>query len=144
MLFRSGRPWFFADLNAAYAGVERPAAPTVGEVADTIREHARLLAEHQSEHHAVLAIRKHVGWYLTGYPVGGAIRRRIVESASMVELDERLDELPRAVTLPDAERDRPRGTRRGPHPITLPQGWLSAESAAPPSDTDADLAVTGG
>lgn len=139
-----GRPWFFADLRAAYAGLPRPTPPTVGEVADTIREHAELLAEHQSEHHAVLAIRKHVGWYLTGYPVGGAIRRRIVESASMQELHERLDELPRDVELPAAERDRPRGTRRGPHPITLPQGWLSADADAPPSDVDADLAVTGG
>ena len=75
-----------ADLRAAYAGEPLPDPPTVGEVADTIREHAALLAEHQSEHHATLAIRKHVGWYLTGYPVGGAIRRRIVESASLAEI----------------------------------------------------------
>ena len=139
-----GRPWFFADLHAAFKGLPRPAAPTVGDVAATILEHAELLAEHQSPHHATLAIRKHVGWYLTGYPVGGAIRRRLVESSSLEELTERLGELDGDITLPDYERDRPRGTRRGPHPITLPQGWWSADVDAPPVHADADLAATGG
>ncbi len=139
-----GRPWFFADLDAEFRGRPRPPSPTVADVAATIAEHAQLLAEHQTPHHAVLAIRKHIAWYLTGYPVGGAIRRRLVESASLAELVARLGELDPAIALPDAERDRPRGTHRGPHPITLPHDWMSPEEVAPPTHADAALVLSGG
>ncbi len=139
-----GRPWFFADLDAEFAGRARPAPPDVGTVAATISEHARLLAKHQSPHHAVLAIRKHIAWYLTGYPVGGAIRRRLVECRSLAELDVTLAELDPSVRLPLAERDRPRGTHRGPHPITLPDGWMSRDATASPDHADAELVLSGG
>ncbi|HEY1741076.1 MAG TPA: tRNA dihydrouridine synthase DusB [Acidimicrobiia bacterium] len=139
-----GRPWFFADLEAEFRGTPQPEPPDVGAVAATISEHAHLLAEHQTPHHAVLAIRKHVAWYLTGYPVGGAIRRRLVECASLDELDDRLGELDPSVQLPSAERNRPRGTHRGPHPITLPDGWMSRDATAAPAHADADLVLSGG
>jgi tRNA-dihydrouridine synthase len=139
-----GRPWFFADLDAEFRGQSRPQPPDVGTVASTISEHARLLAEHQSPHHAVLAIRKHIAWYLTGYPVGGAIRRRLVESQSLAELDDRLAELDPSITLPEAEGDRVRGTHRGPYPITLPQGWMSRDADAAPQHADAELVLSGG
>ena len=37
----------------------------------------RLLAEHMGEMLAVRDIRKHLSWYVTGYPVGPEIRRRL-------------------------------------------------------------------
>ena len=139
-----GRPWFFGDLQAAYLGLERPTPPTVGEVAAIIVDHATMLAEHQTPFHAILAIRKHIGWYFTGYPVGGAARRRLVESTTLDELAGRLSELDGSITLPDHEIDRPRGNSRGPHSITLPYGWLSADADAPPEHDDADMALSGG
>ena len=119
-------------------------APTVGDIAGIIEDHAEMMAEHQSEHYAILAIRKHIGWYLTGYPVGGAARKRLVESASLNELRSRLAELDPTVTLPPHEYDRPRGNTRGPHNITLPSGWISADADAPPEHDDADLVLSGG
>jgi nifR3 family TIM-barrel protein len=139
-----GRPWFFADLDAELTGRSRPDPPALATVVSTISEHARLLAEHQSPRHAVLAIRKHIAWYLTGYPVGGAIRRRLVTSTSLDELDATLAELDPTLELPTSERDRPRGTHRGPHPITLPDGWMSRSERGVPEHADADLALSGG
>src|SRR5436190_2229879 len=40
-----GRPWLFADLEAAFAGKEPSPRPRVGEVADVMAEHAVLLVE---------------------------------------------------------------------------------------------------
>ncbi len=139
-----GRPWFFGDLRAAFAGEERPSAPTTGEVCATILEHAHLIAEHQTPHHAVLAIRKHIGWYFTGYPVGGVARKEIVLSNSLAELEQKLNLIDPSIELPDHERDTPRGTRRGPHGITLPDGWLSADADTPPEFDDTDLVMSGG
>jgi nifR3 family TIM-barrel protein len=140
-----GRPWLFAELAAMFANAEQPDPPRLGVVADTIAEHARLLVEHSgAETYAVLEIRKHVGWYLTGYPVGGGTRRALVSCATLAELVARLAELPPDVELPVAERDQPRGTRGGPYPVTVPDGWLDADADAPPIDRDAELAVSGG
>jgi nifR3 family TIM-barrel protein len=139
-----GRPWLFAELGAAFAGRPRPDAPPLGVVAATIAEHADLLCEHAGPHYAALEIRKHIGWYLTGYPVGGATRRGLVTCATVAAVKERLAALPADVTLPPRERDQPRGTRRGPHPVTVPEGWLDARSDAPPAAREAELAVSGG
>ncbi len=139
-----GRPWFFGDLRAAFAGEPLPKSPTTGEVAAMIMEHAQLLAAHQSPHHAVLAIRKHIGWYYTGYPVGGAARRNLVMSQTLEQLSDRLSSIDPDIELPPHERDTPRGTRRGPHDITLPEGWLSVDADAPPQHADADLVLSGG
>jgi nifR3 family TIM-barrel protein len=140
-----GRPWLFAELAAAFANEEQLSAPCLGVVADTIAEHARLLLEHSgAEAYAVLEIRKHIGWYLTGYPVGGDARRALVSCTTLGELEDRLGELPRDTELPVAERDQPRGTRRGPYPVTVPGGWLDTDADAPPVDRDAELAVSGG
>ncbi len=139
-----GRPWFFADLAAEFAGAPRPSAPRLGTVAATIREHAELLAEHAAPEYAVLEIRKHIGWYLTGFPVGGSTRRNLMACTSLSDLSARLDDLDDSIVLPDRERDQPRGTRRGPYPVTIPAGWLDADADAPPESRLAELAISGG
>jgi nifR3 family TIM-barrel protein len=143
-----GRPWFFAELAAGFAGTPMPPAPRLGEVVDTIIEHARLLEEHgasdRGERDATLGIRKHIGWYLTGYPVGGATRRALTTCESLAELEQRLRDLDRDIELLPGDRDRPRGTHRGPVPVTIPTGWMDADATAPPESRLAELAVSGG
>ena len=53
-------------------------------------------------------------------------------------------ELDASLLLPPAERDRPRGTHRGPYPITLPDGWMSRDADAAPAHADAELVLSGG
>ena len=139
-----GNPWLFRDLGAAFAGEPIPEPPTLGEVCDTIIEHADLLAEHHGHDRAVLAIRKHVGWYLGGYAVGGWNRRALMQSATLVELGSRLADFDRDLVLPLENRGISRGTRKGPQEVTLPHGWMNAHSASPPVDRAAELTVSGG
>ena len=139
-----GKPWLFRDLVDAFDGRPVRSAPLLGEVTAVMRRHARLLVEAKGdEGMAVRDFRKHVGWYLTGYPVGGPRRRALACSSSLAELDMLLDALdPEAALPPGAER-LPRGHLQGPRPVTLPEGWrASADDASPPDG--AELFVSGG
>jgi nifR3 family TIM-barrel protein len=139
-----GRPWFFAELTAALRGDPLPPLPRLGEVAATLREHAELLAEQAAPQYAILAIRKHVGWYLTGYPTGPAVRRGLTTASDLAGFFAHLDTLDPDLAADAAVVRRPRGTTRGPYPVTLPRGWLDAEASAPPTHPDAALATSGG
>jgi tRNA-dihydrouridine synthase len=138
-----GRPWLFAELAEALAGRAPAPPPALGQVADAMVEHARLLAEHLGETAGVRDFRKHVGWYLTGYPVGGARRRALAEVSTLAELEAGLADLDPIVALPDAARRLPRGHTDGPRPVALPDRWLdTADDPEPP--VGADSLVSGG
>lgn len=139
-----GNPWLFRDLTAAFNGDPIPEPPTLGEVCDTIVEHAGLLADHLGAERAVLSIRKHVGWYLGGYTIGGWNRRAVMESKSLAELADKLAEFDAAQELPHENRGIPRGTRKGPQDVTLPRGWLDTDADAPPANREAEFALSGG
>jgi nifR3 family TIM-barrel protein len=141
-----GRPWLFRDLAAALAGRPVAAAPRLGDVADAMALHARLLAEWIGEATAVRDFRKHVGWYLTGYPAGRDLRRRLTLVSSLAELDEVLGELPRELELAAANRDLPRGKSSGPFRVQLPDGWVAAANDPTPPEPDLEEleAVSGG
>jgi nifR3 family TIM-barrel protein len=141
-----GRPWLFRDLADAFAGRPVSPAPRLGEVADAMAVHARLLADWLGEGTAVRDFRKHVGWYLTGYPAGRDVRRRLTLVATLGELDAVLAALPRDVELRDADRDLPRGKSSGPFRVQLPDGWVAAADDPTPPEPDLEEleAVSGG
>ena len=137
-----GRPWLFAELSAAFTGGPPPPAPTLGEVADIVRRHGRLLAAHFGEDKGMRDIRKHIAWYLHGFPAGSTLRRELAMVATLRELDALLDRLDRTVpcAVPSTE---PRGRQGSPARVALPEGWL-----ADPDDTTvpsgADVMHSGG
>jgi nifR3 family TIM-barrel protein len=135
-----GRPWLFRDLALAFAGEPVPDAPVLGDVVAVMRRHARLLADlKQDEFLGVRDFRKHVGWYLTGYPAGPERRRRLGQASSFAELDSLLDELDPTQTLPPGHEDLPRGHLHGPRPVSLPHGWLARrEDPTPPAGADVE------
>jgi nifR3 family TIM-barrel protein len=139
-----GRPWLFRDLADAFAGRPVAAAPRLGEVIDVMRRHARALVEVKGEEYGgVRDFRKHVGWYLTGYAVGGAARRDLALSSSLAELDDRLASLDPDAALPAGADRFTRGHTQGPRPVSLPEHWRETiEDPTPPRG--ADLAVSGG
>ena len=69
-----GRPWLFAELSAALSGAAALTPPTLGEVAQIIRRHGELLAAHFGEDKGMRDIRKHIAWYLHGFPAGTELR----------------------------------------------------------------------
>jgi hypothetical protein len=137
----------FRDLALAFAGEPVPPAPTLAEVTGVLRRHARLLAEWLTEPVAVRDVRKHVGWYLQGYPVGGAARRRLTAQATIADLDAELDRLAAGdpgMTVPPGADALPRGKTSGPIAVTLPEGWLASADDPSPVVADELDAVSGG
>ena len=66
-----GRPWLFADLAAAFDGRPERRLPVLGEVAAVMRRHAELLCDwFGAERDGCTDLRKHIAWYLKGFPVG--------------------------------------------------------------------------
>ncbi len=89
-------------------------------------------------------LRKHTNWYLTGYPVGGEVRRALSVVATLDELESIVAGLdPSLRPLPDAV-GAPRGTQAGPQQVTLPDGWLDHRDDLTPPPALADAAVSGG
>ena len=129
-----GRPWFFGELRAALHGQPLPAAPTLDELVELVSEHAQLLADADGERSAVLAMRKHVGWYFHDAQLGGDLRRALVGSSSLRELDLALEHVRARARLSD-QPPRHRGPTSGPRRVVLPDGWLdTALDPTPPRD----------
>jgi putative TIM-barrel protein, nifR3 family len=118
-----GRPWLFAELGAALRGESIPAEPTLGEVTQVILRHAELLAQHEGEDHASRDIRKHIGWYLRGFPVGGQVRAGLAKVDSLESLRELLAPWADSDALA-ADADGARGRQGSPSKVALPDGWL--------------------
>ena len=142
-----GRPWLFGDLALAFAGRAVPPAPPLATVAEVLRRHAHLLAAWLTEPVAARDVRKHVGWYLQGYPVGGDVRRRLTRAGTIAELDDALGVLAAEhpdLTVVDGADGRPRGKSSGPIAVALPDGWLATADDPSPVAPDELEAVSGG
>ncbi|WNV91919.1 tRNA dihydrouridine synthase DusB [Umezawaea sp. Da 62-37] len=118
-----GRPWLFRDLQAAFAGLPIPEGPSLGEVSAILRTHAELLTEHYGEDKGVRDLRKHMAWYLRGFPVGGDLRRSFAMVGTLTELDDLIGQLDHDAPYP-AEAEGPRGRQGSPGKVVLPEGWL--------------------
>jgi nifR3 family TIM-barrel protein len=138
-----GRPWLFADLEAAYGGKCEPWQPNLGQVAGVMLRHLRLLTDHLGPDAAVRDFRKHVGWYLTGFPVGSSARRSLTAVTTQDSLEDELAALDPALTRPAETARWPRGHTDGPRPVALPEGWLGRR-LDPEPPVGADLLVSGG
>ncbi len=118
-----GRPWLFAELSAAFGGAPAPVPPNLGEVADIIRRHGALLAAHFGEDKGMRDIRKHVAWYLHGFPAGSDLRRGLALVRTLRELDALLGQLDPTVPFPPAAQGA-RGRQGSAGSVALPAGWL--------------------
>jgi len=138
-----GRPWLFRDLAAAFEGRPIPGAPTLGEVADLLMEHAVLLADHLGADIGLRELRKHTGWYLQGFPVGRAVRRALNQVSTLEELDRLLAGPERDLPFDEAVRRQPRGHTTHPKRVLLPDGWLATRSHGGRHSPDGQV-VSGG
>jgi nifR3 family TIM-barrel protein len=143
-----GRPWLFGDLITVLNGGEAPAPRTFGQVAEAMRAHAALLVEHfegfGDEAHAMRDFRKHTAWYVSGYPVGPEVRRRLAQVASLGELDDIVGALDPALAIVDGGERIKRGHTNGPIKVALPDGYLDeTDGIVVPDDADV-MALSGG
>ncbi len=139
-----GRPWLFRDLVEVFHGRRRAPGPTLGEVADVMREHATALAEWFGEVPAMRSFRKHSSWYVKGFHSSSELRARLMTVGSLVELEAILDGVDRAEPYPAAAETAKRGKRSGTQRVVLPPGFLDDPDDATPPPPDAEDPVSGG
>jgi nifR3 family TIM-barrel protein len=152
-----GRPWLFADLQAAFEEYARdpnsnkaidPVQPTLGEVAEAFKKHAVLLVEFfESEERACRDIRKHVAWYFKGYPVGGEFRAGLAQVESLQQMDDILGTIDWLAPYPGELAEGPRGRLGGAKVCALPENWLDSRELVGDQRKvllEAELGVSGG
>ena len=144
-----GRPWIFADLQAAFEGRAGRVRPGMRYVADTVYRHGELLVAHLGgdEFKAMQEIRKHMAWYFKGYEVGGETRRRLGLVGSLAELREILDGLDLDAPFPGPAAEGPRGRQGTAKRPSVPEGWLDSRDLTDEwraKLNEAELSVSGG
>ncbi|MFU0523321.1 tRNA dihydrouridine synthase DusB [Gardnerella vaginalis] len=123
-----GRPWIFADIRSACNGSDNRVNPSLGQVCKVILRHLELLVEFYDgdERMAVHDLRKHIAWYLKGFPVGGGTRKSFMECESIEGVQRNIDALDSSLKLPEKVLDTPRGRVRFAKKVHLPYGWLDS------------------
>jgi nifR3 family TIM-barrel protein len=143
-----GRPWLFGDLVSVLNGGAAPASRPLGFVVEALRRHARLLAEHYAGHggemFAMRDFRKHATWYVSGYPVGPEVRRRLSQISSLAELDAILAELDPTIELVEGGERIKRGHTNGPIKVSLPEHFLDDRDELTIPDDQGVMALSGG
>jgi len=143
-----GRPWLFTDLAAAFAGTTARVQPTLGQVAQTMRRHTAYLIDfHGSEFKACRDIRKHIAWYLKGFPAGRDIRAGLALVDSMASLDDLIAGLDLDAPWPGDPAEGQRGRAGSPRRVALPDGWLDSQdlnAASAAVVAEAEMSVSGG
>jgi nifR3 family TIM-barrel protein len=152
-----GRPWLFADLQAAFEEYARnpnsnaaidPVQPSLGQVADAFYQHGKLLVEFfEDEARACRDIRKHVAWYFKGYPVGGDFRANLAQVESLQHMQDILATLDRDSEYPGTPAEGPRGRLGGSKSCTVPENWLNSRSLDQEQQSlllEAEIGVSGG
>jgi nifR3 family TIM-barrel protein len=139
-----GRPWLFAELAAAFAGRPVPPPPRLGEVAATIRRHVQLIVEWQDGEERLAHFRKHLAWYLKGYPVGSAVRQQAGQVATVAEIEALLDQLDPDAEAPEGVERIVRSHSNALARVALPDGWLGDPDGLVALPRGAEALVSGG
>jgi nifR3 family TIM-barrel protein len=144
-----GRPWLFADLAAAFAGSDARVRPSLREVTASLRRHAAYLVDFYDgdERRGCRDIRKHIAWYLKGFPAGSEIRSSLALVESLQQLDDLIGTLDLDAPWPGEPAEGPRGRTGSPRVVALPDGWLAGrelDAAQQATVAEAELSVSGG
>ena len=83
-----GNPWIFHQISEYIRTGEEPEKPSLSVVTETMLRHAQMLLAEKGEYTGIREMRKHAGWYTSGYPNSARLRGRINEVESFGELVE--------------------------------------------------------
>lgn len=145
-----GRPWLFRDLVDVFSGRDIQPTPLLGEVVDVMLQHARMLDAHATTAlpgeniRGAKEFRKHAGWYLTGYPVGGEVRRRASNCSTVQELEELFVDVDRSIAIVEGGERFTRGHTNGPIKVALPPGYLESLDDMVVPDDNNEMQLSGG
>ncbi len=81
-----GNPWIFSRICHYLETGELLGKPDFEEIKQTIVRHAALQLKYKGEYTGIREMRKHVSWYMTGFPGSAKFRGAVNEVESMEEL----------------------------------------------------------
>ena len=82
-----GNPWIFKEILYQLQTGETCPRPTAQEVCGMVLRHARMLIEVKGEYTGIREMRRHAGWYLSGFHGASALRGKICAVESYGELE---------------------------------------------------------
>lgn len=85
-------PMLFARANQYLQSGKEPDAPTVEERIDLARTHARLMVEEYGEYRGCLMMRRHLGWYVSGFVNASRLRPVLFTVETLADIDRIFDE----------------------------------------------------
>lgn len=86
-----GNPWLFGQIKAYLATGEKLAKPDLDTVIAMILKHAAIHVGYIGEYAGIREMRKHVAWYVSGYPKSAKLRGAVNEVETMEQLKELLE-----------------------------------------------------
>ena len=139
-----GRPWLFGALAAAFDAQPLPELPTYGDVTAIMIRHGEMLVDWYGSESSLRQFRKHVLWYLMGFPVGGEMRNRFARVSTLAELRELSGSFDPTEPFPAEVLRKPRSHTGGPRTVHMPEGWLENRESDLPPGAGAEAIVSGG
>ena len=91
-----GDPFLFARIRALLDRSETISKPDHNTLIQTALRHARMLIDFKDEG-AIIEMRKHIAWYITGFAGSAAVREKANRCKSYAELEELLSEYARTL-----------------------------------------------
>ena len=132
-----GRPWLFQDLLALFEGVRPQEAPTVGQVLDTMIEHASRQAAWLGEFAGIRSFRRQAAWYTKGFRASAALRHKLMRVDTLENLRQLVSCLDRTAPFPPAALRVPRCKDSGTQRVALPPGyWDNPDDETLPVEHD--------
>ncbi|MCR4586096.1 MAG: tRNA dihydrouridine synthase DusB [Lachnospiraceae bacterium] len=86
-----GNPWIFSQIKTYLETGKEAAPPDKEEIKSMIRRHAELVLKYKGEFTGIREMRKHICWYMEGFPGAAALRRQACALTGFDELDAMLD-----------------------------------------------------
>ena len=86
-----GNPWIFSRICHYLETGELLGKPDFEEIKETIVRHAALQLKYKGEYTGIREMRKHVSWYMTGFPGSAKFRGAVNEVETMDQLLEMIE-----------------------------------------------------
>ena len=83
-----GNPWIFKQVNEYLVNGVLIDKPSIEEVKAMILRHSRMLVDYKGEYTGVREMRKHVAWYIFGYPHAAALRNAVNQVENIEQMEE--------------------------------------------------------
>ena len=83
-----GNPWIFKQVNEYLVKGRLIDKPSIEEVKAMILRHSRMLVDYKGEYTGVREMRKHVAWYIFGYPHAAALRNAVNQVENIEQMEE--------------------------------------------------------